>query len=38
MRSLLIVMAVYFVPAAALITFAWLMEKWITRQLDGDSK
>ena len=37
MRNVIIVLAVYAVPAVALLTFAWGMEKWIEKSFKKDS-
>jgi len=38
MRNFLIVFAVYGIPAAALFTFAFVMEKWIEKELKKPSR
>ena len=37
MRTFVSVFAVYFVPAAAVLTFAWAMDKWIEKSFKKDS-
>jgi hypothetical protein len=38
MRNFLIVFAVYAIPAASLLIFAYVVERWINKQLKSDSK
>jgi hypothetical protein len=37
MRNVIIVLAVYFVPAASLLIFAWGMDKWISHSFKKDA-
>jgi hypothetical protein len=38
MRNIMIVLAVYAIPAVALLTFAFVMEKWIEKELKKPSR
>ena len=38
MHNFLIVFAVYGIPAAALITFAFAMDKWVEKELKKPSR
>jgi len=38
MRNIMIVLAVYAIPAASLLIFAYVVERWVNKQLKSDSK
>ena len=38
MRNVIIIFAVYFVPALAVLTFAWAMDKWLDRYFNKESE
>ena len=38
MRTFVIVFAVYFVPAVAVLTFAWAMDKWLDRYFNKEAE